>query len=78
MVKLRSQDLRELRLPLPPIDEQRWLVRDLLAARDRNAVAVAAIDRQIALLRERRLALVTAVVSGEMQVPGTETANAVA
>jgi hypothetical protein len=36
------------------------------------------IDRQIALLRERRQALITAAVTGKLQVPGTMPANAVA
>jgi type I restriction enzyme S subunit len=55
-------------VPLPDLDVQRHLVRELniyTAAADR---ALDAIDRQITLLGERKRALVTTAVTGQMDV----------
>lgn len=61
-------DLEGLKIPLPPIKEQEALVAEL-------AVSLASIDRmsdllkrQIGLLRERRQAMITAAVTGELLV----------
>jgi type I restriction enzyme, S subunit len=61
-------DLQNLRIPLPPMVEQRSIVRSIRAM---NAVidsGVESIDRQLALLAERRQALVTATVTGQIDV----------
>ncbi|MGH2944667.1 MAG: restriction endonuclease subunit S [Solirubrobacteraceae bacterium] len=76
MVKLRGDDLRELRVPLPAIGRQRLIAHQALEARVAIDLTLAAIDRQIALLRERRQALITAAVTGRLQVPGTTTTSA--
>lgn len=61
-------DLQALRIPLPPLNEQRHIVS---AIRARNAAidtAVDVIDRQAGLLAERRQALITAAVTGGITV----------
>ncbi len=65
-------------LPKPPVVEQKRIVRELAAAETRHRAIGSAIDRQITLLRERRQALITAAVTGMLQVPAPATANAVA
>jgi type I restriction enzyme S subunit len=61
-------DLQMLKIPLPDVPEQQQIVAVI---RRRNAEAdrlVDAIDRQLALLAERRQALITAAVTGQIDV----------
>lgn len=63
-------DIESIRIPLPSVAEQ----QRLLDLADEQLAALgpleAAIDRQITLLRERRQALITAAVSGRVDVGG--------
>jgi len=70
MVKLRGHDLRELKVPLPTTDRQRLIATEAQTRWSAVQRTLAAIDRQIALLRERRQALITAAVSGRVDVGG--------
>jgi len=69
-------DIKSIRIPLPSVAEQ----QRLLDLADEQLAALgpleAAIDHQITLLRERREALITAAVTGTLQVPKVTTANA--
>lgn len=61
-------DLQMLRIPLPPLAEQRQIVESI---RETNAAVdgvIDAIDRQLALLVDRRQALITAAVTGQIDV----------
>lgn len=61
-------DVESIRIPLPPIDEQRKIVEETwrrLKPLDRS---VDRLNRQVALLQERRQALITAAVTGELGV----------
>lgn len=61
-------DLQMLRIPLPEVSEQREIVERI---RKQNADIDAAIDsinRQIELLKERRRSLITAAVTGQIDV----------
>jgi len=61
-------DLQSLRVPLPAINEQ---VRVVAAIRSSNAAVdsvVDGIDRQLGLLAERRQSLITAAVTGQIDV----------
>jgi type I restriction enzyme S subunit len=69
-VHLTGEKLREHRFPFPSLEEQATIVRRLDEDRDRTSVLTDALDRQITLLRERRQALITAAVTGEMEIPG--------
>lgn len=70
IVHLTAEKLRAHRFPCPPTDEQDLIVEEL----DRDAAtlsaAESALDRQIDLLLERRQALITAAVTGQLEIPG--------
>jgi len=78
MVKLRSNDLLQLRLPLPSFEEQKMIAARVSSQRASLEGAIAAVNRQIALLRERRQALITAAVAGGLQMPQRSPARAAA
>jgi type I restriction enzyme S subunit len=61
-------DLQMLRIPLPPIEDQRGIVASIRASNAGIDVAIDAIDRQLVLLAERRQALITAAVTGQIGV----------
>ena len=61
-------DLQALRIPLPPIAEQHQIVADVRASNATVDAAIDSLDRQAALLAERRQALVTAAVTGGISV----------
>ena len=70
IVHLTREQLRAHRLPFPSISEQEVVVEEL----DRNANRVRSLSvsllRQISLLQEHRQALITAAVTGELDIPG--------
>ncbi len=70
IVHLTGEKLREHRFPWPPLDEQDRIVALIDAERRRVDQTVRGLERQILLLSERRQALITSVVTGEMPVPG--------
>lgn len=57
--------VRAFRLTLPTLKEQTRMVRSLDDANARIAMAVAKLERSIAVSQERRSALITAAVSGQ-------------
>ncbi|MFF5213414.1 restriction endonuclease subunit S [Streptosporangium sp. NPDC000396] len=61
-------DLQMLRIPLPPIEEQREIVTRIRGQNYRIDRLVDTVRRQIDLLRERRQALITAAVTGQFDV----------
>ena len=67
---IAKSDIRELLIPLPPLAEQRAIVAMIAEERGRTAVFREALERSIALLKERRSALITAAVTGQISVPG--------
>ena len=63
-------DIQSIRIPLPPLDEQDRLVEWVWQRLRRIDDATEAISRQVELLVERRQALITAAVTGQIEVPG--------
>ncbi|MGY1659636.1 restriction endonuclease subunit S [Geodermatophilus sp. SYSU D00705] len=63
-------DIESLRVPLPPIDEQRAIVGRIRQAVGRIDELVDAVDQQLRLLEERRGALITAAVTGQIDLTG--------
>jgi len=61
--------LRDLHLPLPPLKEQDRLVALIEHEGAQSRHLMDAVDRQIALLGERRQALITAAVGGQINIP---------
>lgn len=69
MVKLRGEDIRAVVIPVPDLDEQRVIVTDLNAERQRVERMTSLLSDQIGLLQERRQALITAAVTGQLDIP---------
>lgn len=61
-------DLRALRLPMPDLQEQGRLVKELEEATSRIDGLIAKAEEHIAIARERRSALITAAVTGQFDV----------
>lgn len=58
----------ELRGPLPPLDEQQVIVEHIARETAKLDAVRAATERTIALLKERRTALIAAAVTGQLDV----------
>lgn len=61
-------DLNGLRVPLPGIDEQARVVEVIRSSNADVDSVIDCIDRQLALLAERRQALITSAVTGQIDV----------
>jgi len=57
-------------VPVVDLHQQRAIADYLDLETTRIDALVERIDRQIALLQERRRALITAAVAGELEIPG--------
>ncbi len=68
MENLNAGALSALRVPLPPIDTQREILHELDAANARIDAALATARRSIELAGERRAALISAAVTGKIDV----------
>jgi type I restriction enzyme S subunit len=76
---LNEEAAKSLRIPWPATSaEQISVARALRHTRRVHLAPARSVRRQIALLRERRQALITAAVAGKLQVPDTPMVNAVA
>jgi type I restriction enzyme S subunit len=62
--------LKQLPIPVPPIEVQRRVTHDLSRAVEQVDELQHRAQRQVLLLAEHRQALITAAVTGEFQVPG--------
>jgi type I restriction enzyme S subunit len=71
-LRLYPEGFFEVYLPLPPIEEQRAIVADIAAKRTKFDELRLATERTIALLKERRAALVAAAVTGRIDPQGVE------
>lgn len=70
IVHLTAEKLRVHRFPWPPIAEQDEIVDALDCLREESGQLKTVYERQIELLLERRQALITAAVTGELETPG--------
>jgi type I restriction enzyme S subunit len=66
MVKISQEHIKNWWLPLPPIDEQRAIVAHIATETAKLDALRSATERTIALLKERRAALIAAAVTGRM------------
>jgi type I restriction enzyme S subunit len=69
MDNLNSDIVLGFPVPIPPKDSQDAIVASVLAMGHAVETARTAVELQIALLAERREALVTAAVTGELEIP---------
>ena len=70
---INSEIVGHIKIPLPDRDEQQRVVNHLTASLHRIETAKSRLSTQLDLLTERRQALIAAVVTGEMPIPGVAT-----
>jgi len=68
MQNIGQDSVRNLWLPIPPLDEQRAIVAHISAETAKLDALRSATERTIALLKERRAALIAAAVAGRMTI----------
>ena len=68
ITRINVDQIGTIRVPAPPVDDQRRTADALDSDRARVDVARDALAQQIDLLRERRQALITAAVTGQLDV----------
>ena len=71
MLNISQSAVLDLLMPLPGIDEQNAIAEFLSAETARLDALTAEATRAIALLKERRTALVSAAVTGKIDVRNT-------
>lgn len=72
--QLSLDDLAELRIACPDREEQQRRTKAMANAHAATKKMVTLLEGQIELLRERRQALITAVITGELKIPAQEAA----
>lgn len=69
MKNLSQEDFLNLPIPLPPLEEQRHIVEHISAEITKIDRLRIATENSIALLKERRAALIAAAVTGQIEIP---------
>jgi type I restriction enzyme S subunit len=67
-IKLRAEDVKSIGIPATPPGSQRQIAEELKEIHDNIHAAQRAIHRSLALLTERRQSLITAAVTGQLDV----------
>ena len=62
-------DIESIRVPIPPVDEQEGLITEAHSEQQALDQCVTRLGTQIDLLQERRQALITAAVTGQLDIP---------
>lgn len=70
MVKIRGADIRQITISLPDVQTQTRIAQTLDGANRWTRGLTDSLVRQIDLLQERRQALITAAVTGQIEIPG--------
>jgi type I restriction enzyme S subunit len=69
-LRLYWDGFRDIRVPVPPSDEQRAIIAHIKQETSRLNAAREAAERTVTLLKERRAALIAAAVTGRLNVNG--------
>ncbi|MDY6054763.1 restriction endonuclease subunit S [Micrococcus sp.] len=72
--EIDNDQLRQMTVVLPPLNEQRAIADRLDRETARIDTLIAKADRFIELAQERRAALITAAVTGQLEIPTEESA----
>jgi type I restriction enzyme S subunit len=67
-LRLYWEGFRDIEVPLPPLDEQHTILAHIQRETAKLDALRAATERTIALLKERRAALIAAAVTGSMTI----------
>lgn len=70
LTHFNAVDIAELSLFIPSVEEQAAIVSKLVERTSRIDIATEAMQRQVGVLLERRQALITAAVTGQLAIPG--------
>jgi len=68
-LRLYPDEFLALRAPVPSMDEQVRIACRFHERREGGEQLIQVLERQLAALQERRSSLITAAVTGEMEVP---------
>lgn len=68
--RINVSQILDLEVPCPPPDEQREIADALVERKNSVDRVLDRLEQQVDLLAERRQALITAAVTGEMDIPG--------
>ena len=68
-LRLYPEGFFEIWFPVPPVSEQRAIVAHIAAETARLDALAAATESSLALLKERRAALIAAAVTGQIDIP---------
>ena len=66
--RLYTDDFYDIRLPVPPIDEQTTIMSAIATSTKDLNIAIARTEREIALMQEYRTRLTADVVTGKLDV----------
>lgn len=66
--RLYTDDFYDIRLPVPPLDEQREIMSEITAGTAALTTAIARTEREIALMQEYRTRLTADLVTGKLDV----------
>ena len=66
--RIKQNDLDNMPLPVPPLDEQHAIVEHIIQQTKQIDALIAKAEEHIALAKERRSALITAAVTGQFDV----------
>ena len=67
-LRLYPENFFEIQLPVPPIDEQREIVEHINMTAERSNALTKVLKETNQLLDERRAALITATVTGQLDL----------
>ena len=70
MDNLNTEVLGKVRVPFPPIEEQTQILSYIQIIQDRFTSLFTSAAKQIVLLQERRTALISAAVTGKIDLRG--------
>ena len=68
---INMSDIPDIPVVVPPLGLQKDLLKGIATVERRCDLITRALAKQIELLEERRQALITAAVAGELEIPGT-------
>jgi type I restriction enzyme S subunit len=68
-IKLRAEDVKSIPVPAVPAAVQATYAAELTSERERIRTLTDALQKSLTLLKERRQAVITAAVTGELKVP---------
>jgi type I restriction enzyme S subunit len=68
-LRLYWDGFKNIRIPVPPLSEQKTIAEYLLNERRQGAEIEVALNQSVELLKERRSALITAAITGQLEIP---------